>query len=206
MLKRKCDTVDEANGELMDEIKTLKAQVAALAGAASSLLSARQLDVMVEGSHGQDCDCVVCLLREVLDNLPTAAKGMILADKEAYQSLQECAQLNAETSNDLLAERDSLAEQVKGLRERLGIPWAPIDCMNKLIEATTHLLIDHNCDCHGHEEILEAKNSLEAALASQKPYDYQKGSGISQKDIDRLLKEKPRREPETPTLSGEPEK
>jgi hypothetical protein len=44
------------------------------------------------------------------------------------------------------------------LREALGMDetYSAVSCLLKLCEAASHLLCDHNCDCHGYEEINHA--------------------------------------------------
>lgn len=43
-------------------------------------------------------------------------------------------------------------------------PWPLIDVMQKLIEATDHLLNDHNCDRHGHELFSQARDIAQTIL------------------------------------------
>lgn len=46
------------------------------------------------------------------------------------------------------------AEEIERLHAALGMdqPWPLPDVLAKLIEATEHLLKQHDCDAHGHEE------------------------------------------------------
>lgn len=43
-------------------------------------------------------------------------------------------------------------------------PWPLVDVMQKLIEATDHLLIDHSCDTHGHELFSQARDIAQTIL------------------------------------------
>jgi hypothetical protein len=50
----------------------------------------------------------------------------------------------------------------------LGEPWPLRSVVGRLSEATSHLLLGHSCDAHGHEG---AKYALEAAAAWMRMYD-----------------------------------
>ena len=41
-------------------------------------------------------------------------------------------------------------------------PWTVPDVLKKLADAADHLLQEHNCDCHGHEEIGVARDVAKA--------------------------------------------
>lgn len=59
----------------------------------------------------------------------------------------------------ILAAIDSrLAAAVAG-REGQAQPWPVRDCLTKLTDAAEHLLRDHDCDHHGHEEVRAAINA-----------------------------------------------
>lgn len=34
----------------------------------------------------------------------------------------------------------------------MDTPWSLVEVLSKLVAATNHLLYDHSCDAHGHEE------------------------------------------------------
>lgn len=65
------------------------------------------------------------------------------------------------------AERDRLLSVIG-----MDSPWPLHDVIGKLVEATEHMLADHDCDCHGHEEFQiaarrgrELREAIMAALA-----------------------------------------
>lgn len=69
-----------------------------------------------------------------------------------------------------LIERERTANEP--LSEGMDTPWPLRDVLAKLIEATEHLLDDHACDTHGHEEYRAAVNAgkkLAEQRASQPP-------------------------------------
>ncbi len=49
-----------------------------------------------------------------------------------------------------------------------GVPWPLMDSIRRVCEATTHLLRDHNCDCHGHEETKAALDALLRQMGVEK--------------------------------------
>ena len=54
-------------------------------------------------------------------------------------------------------------KEIQEIEERLeivtGKPYALINCLDTLAKATNHLLADHNCDVHGHEEYAHARHA-----------------------------------------------
>lgn len=57
-----------------------------------------------------------------------------------------------------IQELHELCAQYEALQLVLGMdqPWPLQDVLAKLMEATDHLLTDHDCDLHGHEEFRHA--------------------------------------------------
>jgi hypothetical protein len=43
-------------------------------------------------------------------------------------------------------------------KEEQSSPWPPHDVVRKLVEAADHLLNDHNCDAHGYEGVMQARD------------------------------------------------
>jgi hypothetical protein len=50
----------------------------------------------------------------------------------------------------------------------MDTPWPINEILQKLIEATDHLLNDHNCDHHGYEQYQQAANAGRQILSSDK--------------------------------------
>lgn len=81
---------------------------------------------------------------------------------DRFGSLAEC----------VIAERNWLrkrlaAHETGALPTGMDTPWPLRDVLAKLIAATEHLLDDHACDTHGHEEFRTAANRGKELLASQ---------------------------------------
>lgn len=63
-------------------------------------------------------------------------------------------------------------EELKKDKERLNkllandTPWPLVDTLQKASDALLHLLTTHNCDCHGHELISEARIHLGKSIDS----------------------------------------
>ena len=55
---------------------------------------------------------------------------------------------------------DDVAELEAILNRRQ--PWTLRDVLHKLADAADHLLHHHDCDCHGYEEIVEAREVARA--------------------------------------------
>jgi hypothetical protein len=56
---------------------------------------------------------------------------------------------------------------------RLDKPWPLVDTVVILARAAKHLLDDHDCDLHGHEEVrsaIEAAEEWAAKAAEEKPH------------------------------------
>ena len=48
-------------------------------------------------------------------------------------------------------------------------PWSLLDVLARLTAAADHLLKDHDCDTHGHEEIAAARDAARMVLRSTRP-------------------------------------
>jgi hypothetical protein len=47
--------------------------------------------------------------------------------------------------------------------------WPPRDVVQRLVDAAWHLAYDHNCDQHGYETLIDARQAAERWLASSHP-------------------------------------
>ncbi len=71
--------------------------------------------------------------------------------------------------------QESVLVENARLREALGLysPWPLLDTMERLMEATEHLLKVHSCDTHGHETfrraLAESRKLLPIARAALAP-------------------------------------
>lgn len=75
------------------------------------------------------------------------------------------------TSPDSMSRcRAALVARITTLEARLekvlavGSPWPLRDVLAKLVSATEHLLQDHACDVHGHEEMKRAADEARCTL------------------------------------------
>ena len=50
-------------------------------------------------------------------------------------------------------------------------PWSLLDVLARLTDAADHLLKEHDCDAHGHEEIAAARDAARMVLRSTRPED-----------------------------------
>ena len=65
---------------------------------------------------------------------------------------------------------DARQKEIRRLEERIedvmasGTPWPLRDVLAVLVEAVDHLLLDHDCDRHGHERVGAARDAAKDIL------------------------------------------
>jgi hypothetical protein len=60
---------------------------------------------------------------------------------------------------------NSRAPRSGGARAGEDTAWPLRDVLEKLADAANHLLGEHDCDCHGHEEIAQARDAARRIMA-----------------------------------------
>jgi hypothetical protein len=80
----------------------------------------------------------------------------VIAERDEWRGLYEHG----------LEDRNTLLAENVRLKNFLGFDqtWTLFDLLNKLRQATNHLLDVHGCDTHGHEEYREASRIAEKRL------------------------------------------
>lgn len=72
------------------------------------------------------------------------------------------------TTRDLVAIIRKLEGAYAELEKFMGVgePWDTLSAASRLVEASDHLLYDHNCNGHGREELVYATDAIRQRIAA----------------------------------------
>ena len=120
-----------------------------MADLSSKQITHYDIPTVLRGEHKQPCACVECRAADEIDR----QRAQIARLEELHALYQDKVQRQR--------------AEIERIREVFGMsePWPLNDILAKLVEATQHLLDDHNCDTHGHEEFRHAASGGKACLS-----------------------------------------
>lgn len=113
--------------------------------------------------------CAKCKLR--ITSTVFSPDGKIGANRQSEPCPNGCGPLWPLTYREAYeaeAERhESTWERWRNLEKALGhdTPWPLVEILRQFIVTVDHLLIDHNCDTDGHEELRSAKDAADEMIA-----------------------------------------
>lgn len=98
--------------------------------------------------------------RETLAGIPADAVAQIADLQDRLGAWRKNAHAASTAATAERGRAEKAEARVKELEALLGTehPWPLVDTLKKLAVATKHLLHDHNCDCTGYEEFIQAVN------------------------------------------------
>lgn len=76
--------------------------------------------------------------------------------------VDQCMRVSDEVKLAFVEELLEKAEAKLDFYLLIDRPWTTPDVLKKLADAADHLLREHDCDCHGHEEIAVARDVARA--------------------------------------------